>query len=79
MESRGSNPRIYSDETGWYVTVRSSDEDILDGPLHKKVGKQHLMGPFDDRDKAAEWLEDFIAKHGTSRKTDDAAPDNTDT
>ena len=75
MQSRGGNPRIYSDETGWYVTVRSSDVDILDGPLHKTVGKQHLMGPFDDRNIATEWLEDFIAKHGESRKTNESASD----
>jgi len=73
MDARCGNPRIYSDETGWYVTVRATDAGILDGPLHRTIGKQHLVGPFDDRDIAAEWLEDFIAKHGANRETNKSA------
>lgn len=79
MQSSFGTPRIFNDQTGWYITLRSSDEKYLTGAKHKKVGNQHLMGPFNSKERAMEWLDGFVSMHGENRETDEFIPDSIDT
>ncbi|MDH5370566.1 MAG: hypothetical protein OEW99_11115 [Gammaproteobacteria bacterium] len=76
MQSTLENSRMFNDKDGWYIFMRIVDKKNLTGSKHKVVEDQHLMGPFKSKDKAEEWLEGYIAKHGENRQTDEFIPDS---
>lgn len=75
MQASFGTPRIFNDQTGWYVTLRNADEKFLHGSKYKVIGDQHMMGPFSGKPQAEEWLEGYISMHGDNRDSDEFIPD----
>ena len=69
MQSTFDSSRIFNDQDGWYVVMRTSDDKNLVGSKHKIIGTQHLMGPFIDKHQVEDWLEGFLAVHFDNRST----------
>lgn len=67
MQASFNTSRIFNDQSGWYVIMRGSDVINLTGLRHKFIGDQHLMGPFINRHRVEQWLEDYLAMHSENR------------
>jgi len=78
MYSTFDTSRIFSDQDGWYIVMRESDDKNLTGTKHKLIGMQHLMGPFSSKHLVEEWFTGFLAMHAENRYADDFIPDNID-
>lgn len=76
MPSTFATPRIFYEPSGWFISMRASDEEYLHGPKHKVIAGQHLMGPFNDKRQVENWLAGFISMHGKDRKTNTDIPDS---
>ncbi|MCK4866141.1 MAG: hypothetical protein KAT06_12060 [Gammaproteobacteria bacterium] len=79
IPSTFDTPRIFNDQTGWYVSMRNADEKFLHSTKYKQVGDEHLMGPFSNKAQAEEWLEGYISMHGENRNSDNFIPDSLNT
>ena len=79
MQSSFDTSRIFSDQSGWFVIMRQSDEQYLAGNKYKLIGNMHLMGPFLSKHQVEDWLTGYISMHGKNRHTDNFIPDNIDT
>lgn len=79
MRSTFDASRIFNDQDGWYVIMRTSDRHHLTGYKHKFVGNQHMMGPFLSKHKVEDWLESYLAMYAEKRHSDKFIPDNIDT
>jgi len=75
MKSRFDSSRIFNDTTGWHVVMRESDKNIIQSMKLKRVGNQHIMGPFSDRNEVIEWLEGYLALHSENRINHQSHPE----
>lgn len=75
MKSRFDSSRIFNDTIGWYVVMRESDKKIIQSMKFKRIGKQHIMGPFSDKNEVVEWLEGYLALHSEKRIKIQPAPE----
>ena len=79
MQSTFDTSRIFNDQDGWYVAMRESDDKRLTGSRYKRIGNQHLMGPFINKHQVEDWLEGYLAMYSENRNADTFIPDNLDT
>jgi hypothetical protein len=76
MQSDFDTSRIFNDQDGWYVIMRESDNQHLTSSMHKLIGNQHLIGPFEAKHQVEIWLEGYLAMHAENRLTYSTQPDS---